>query len=294
MTIRLVARGVNATVDAAAGGRLASLVVGGRERLIDVPNPRADLPAISWGSFAMIPWVGRIHHGQLTWAGTTFELPRNLDGHAIHGAAFDQVWAVTAVDERSVELRLSLAATVRWPFAAELVQAIALTPDGIAFRAEVRAERAMPVAIGWHPWFRRDGDEPIEVTVPAEFVLETTEDIIPTGVLVPVKGPTDLRRAVDVMDRRLDHAFVGVTGPCRVGWPDLELSIEADPVGSVVVHTTPTAVCVEPQTAWPDAVRLAAAGADTGLVSLDAGGTFVATSRWVWMRTGVDSRAGQE
>ncbi|MEK6720194.1 MAG: hypothetical protein AABZ33_05920 [Chloroflexota bacterium] len=284
---------MSATVDPVAGGRLASLVVGGRERLIDVPNLRAELPAISWGSFAMIPWVGRIRHGQLTWAGTTFALPRNLGEHAIHGAAFDQTWAVTAVDERSVELRLSLAATARWPFAAELVQVIALTPDAIAFRAEVRAERAMPVAIGWHPWFRRHGDEPIEVTVPAEFVLETTDDIIPTGVLLPVDGPTDLRRAVDVMDRRLDHAFVAVTGPCRVAWPDLELSIDAEPVGSVVVHTTPTAVCVEPQTAWPDAVRLAAAGAATGLVALEAGDTFVATSRWTWRRAGVDGPAGE-
>ncbi len=281
-------------VDAAAGGRLASLVLGGRERLIDVPNLRADLPAISWGSFAMIPWVGRIRHGRLDWAGATFELPRNLGGHAIHGATFDQAWEVIAVDERSVELHLRLAGTERWPFAADLIQAIVLTPDAIAFRAEIRAETAMPVAIGWHPWFRRHGGEPIEVTVPAELVLETTDDIIPTGALVPVEGPTDLRRAVDVMDRRLDHAFVGVTGPCRVAWPDLELSIEADPVGSVVVHTTPTAVCVEPQTAWPDAVRMAAAGAETGLVSLEAGGTFVATSRWVWRRAGVDSRAGQE
>ena len=74
-----------------------------------------------------------------------------------------------------------------------------------------------------------------------------------------------------------------MAGPCRVVWSDLELVIEAEPLVSVLVHTTPTAVCVEPQTAWPDAIRLAATGARTGLVELAAGATFEATTRWSWL-----------
>jgi galactose mutarotase-like enzyme len=140
----------------------------------------------------------------------------------------------------------------------------------------------MPVAVGWHPWFRRWGDEPISVAVPAEAVLETTADLIPTGAITPVTELTDLREATDLRDRRLDHTYVGVEGACVVAWTDLELSIEASPLRSVVVHSTPTAVCVEPQTAWPDAIRLDAEGVDTGLVGLSAGESFVVQSRWSW------------
>ena len=282
MTVRLSSGTVTASVDAVRGGRLASLVIRGRERLIARPRVDADLPAISWGSFPMVPWVGRMRAGRLEWNGRTFDLARNLGGHAIHGTAFDRSWTVDASDERSVRMHCRIGDGDGWPFAADVSQVIELAPDEIRFRLEVRAEAAMPIAVGWHPWFGRVGDEPIVITVPSGQVLETTADLIPTGALVPVAGITDLRRAAAIGVRALDHAYVDVAGPSRLAWPDLELTIEADPLAAVVVHTTPTGVCIEPQTAWPDAVRLASQGIETGLVRLDPGATFSAASRWRW------------
>jgi aldose 1-epimerase len=283
VTIHLATAGAEVAVDPDAGGRLSSLVIAGRERLVTRPNPAAPLPSISWGSFPMIPWVGRMADGRLDWRRTSVRLQPNLGAHAIHGVVFELRWRVVARDERSVELACDLAEG-GWPFGGEARQVIRLAPDALELGISVRAARAMPVAVGWHPWFRRDPGEPVSVVVPADRVLETSDDLIPTGRTVAVRGPTDLRAPADIGDRWLDHAYVGVEGPCVVRWPDLELAIEAAPLGSVLVHATPTAICVEPQTAWPDAIRLSGAGAATGIVELEAGMTFEATSRWTWDR----------
>jgi len=282
LSIRLTSGHVTVTVDPAAGGRLASLVIAGRERLVTTPDPSAILPAITWGSFAMLPWVGRMRDGRLDWRGTSAQLPRDFGAHAIHGTAYDQPWEVRAIDESSVDLGFRLGPSVRWPFAAEARRRIGLRSDAVTLQIEVRAEEPMPVAAGWHPWFRREADEPIIVSVPAPTVLETSDDLIPTGALIPVGATTDLRGRHEIGDRRLDHAYVGVEGPCLLAWPDLELTIEARPIGSVVVYSPLGSVCLEPQSAWPDAIRLDGLGAPAGLVSLAAGETFSAETRWSW------------
>jgi galactose mutarotase-like enzyme len=42
-------------------------------------------------------------------------------------------------------------------------------------------------------------------------------------------------------------------------------------------------VCVEPATAWPDALRLSSAGVEgTGQVILEAGEELAATMTWNW------------
>ena len=284
MTVHLAVGETTAVVDPDQGGRLASLVVAGHQRLIDRADPGAQLPPVSWGSFPMIPWVGRMRRGELDIGGAIHRLPPNFGAHAIHGLAFHVPWEVATSTERLVELRRRLGDGDGWPVGAWLGQTIELSEDAISFRIEVTADAPMPIAVGWHPWFRRRLGSPIVVSVPADAVLETSDDMIPTGAIIPVAGPTDLRRPADLGDRALDHAYVGVSGPSRIAWPDLELTIEAAPLGSIVVHSTPRAVCVEPQTAWPDAHRLAAAHHATGLVTLTAGETFVATSRWSWRR----------
>jgi aldose 1-epimerase len=230
----------------------------------------------------MLPWAGRMRDGRLAWRGTTVELPRNFFGHAIHGTGFDRTWDVVAADERSVELALRLGPSPRWPFAGEARQVVRLASDAIECRIEIRAGDAMPAAAGWHPWFRRFDEEPVSVAVPGDATLETRPDLIPTGVRQPVDGPTDLRAGPVLGNRRLDHAFVDVAGPSVVRWIDLELAIEAEPLRCVVVYTPADAFCVEPQTAWPDAIRLAGEGLDTGLVALEPGQALLAEMRWSW------------
>ena len=231
----------------------------------------------------MAPWAGRIADGRLEWEGGTHRLRRNAGGHSLHGVVFDIPWLVTKRGEAGVELTAE--DLPGWPFGGVASQALELSPGRLEVRLEVVAgEQPMPAWIGWHPWFRRPSAGDMRVQVAAGKVLETREDLIPTGRLTDVEGPTDLRGGPALGDRRLDHAYANVESPARIMWPDLEFTMQLEPpVATVVVHTPERGVCVEPQTAWPDALRLEQEGNPmTGLHKLEAGESLRAETIWSW------------
>ena len=283
MIVRLSAGPDRAVVDPDAGGRLASLVAGGRQRLVDRVQHDAPFPAISWGSFLMAPWVGRIRNGRVDWRGASAELPGNDGRHAIHGACFDQPWQVDGADDAWVELSLAIDRR-RWPFGGIVRQRLSLGAGSLVCEARITATEPMPAALGWHPWFRRDPGEDLEVSVLADRRLELDEDMIPSGISLPVEGSLDLRDGPALGTRHLDDVFIDARGPAIIRWPDLELRLEfTAPIVSVVVFSPPGSVCVEPATAWPDALRLSAAGvAGTGQAMLEAGEELAAMMTWRW------------
>ena len=231
----------------------------------------------------MAPWVGRVRDGRLEWGGDSFKLNPNLGRHAIHGACFDRPWQVGRRTSRSVELSVAID-SARWPFGGTAHQRISLEAGSLTCAASIRADAPMPAALGWHPWFRRDPGADLALTVAADRRLELDQTLIPTGRSLPVEGSFDLRDGPLLGDRRLDYVYIDARGPAIVRWPDLELQVEfGAPVVSVVVFSPPGAVCVEPATAWPDAVRLSAEGLPgTGLVTLAAGQELAATMTWRW------------
>jgi galactose mutarotase-like enzyme len=141
----------------------------------------------------------------------------------------------------------------------------------------------MPAAMGWHPWFRRDGE--VRLRVAADGTL-ATQRMLPTGKVEPVVGRTDLRAGPRLGRRRLDHAYVDAASPAVLRWPDLELAIEFAPTPATVqVYTPPGAVCVEPQTAWPNALAAPAGAGDlVGLRTLEAGEVLRAQLVLRWHR----------
>jgi aldose 1-epimerase len=278
--IRLRAGDRLATVDATRGGRLASLIVAGRELL--VPAPDADDRGVDWGCFLMAPWPGRLADGRVPWQGGTVQLRRTREPHALHGVVYDRTWSVDRAEEDQVVLSCGFD-PVEWPFGGRVRQRIRLAADHLELHAVITAgPRAMPAALGWHPWFRRTDGEP-RLRVDADEVLET-RDMIPTGRRRDVAGRTDLRTGPRLGDRRLDHAYVDVRSPVVATWPDLELRFEfRPPVGVLVVYTPPGAVCIEPQTAWPNA--LGALTPESGVRALEPGETLQAVVRLRWRVT---------
>jgi aldose 1-epimerase len=277
--IILRAGGAIATVDPGRGGRLASIDIGGRELLIGPPD--ADDRSIGWGCYLMAPWPGRLAGGRVLFRAKAQQLRRNHGRNAIHGLIFDRPWAIVARSATEVELE-TLLGPPAWPFSGLVRQGTRLDPEGVTLTAEIVAEQSMPAALGWHPWFRRTGADPT-LRVQADRFLET-KAMIPTGELVAVAGRTDLRRGPRLGARRLDHAFVGARSPTMIEWPDLRLAIEHEPPLSVVtVFTPPHAICVEPQTAWPNALGLPEReGRAAGAVALEAGESLRATMRIAW------------
>jgi aldose 1-epimerase len=266
--LRLRAGDAELTVDPDRGGRLASLRVHGHELLLGPPGPSDR--SIRWGCFLMAPWAGRLADGRFRWRGREWRVAQDHGRHAIHGAVYGVPWAVDRQAAAAAELSVDLGPT-RWPFHARVRQRITLAPDHLELDAVMEADEPMPAAIGWHPWFRRGGDDP-GVHLDADHVL-VTAGMIPTGERLAVRGATDLRTGPRLGRRRLDHVYVDATSPARITWPDLALSVEFDDqIEAVVVHTPPSGFCVEPQTARPNAFSR----------DLAAGESFAVGLRWRW------------
>jgi aldose 1-epimerase len=273
--IELAAEGVTATIDAARGGRLASLRVGAEELLVGPWDDR-DV-SIRWGCYLMAPWAGRLADARLAWRGRTIQLERNHGRHAIHGLVTGAPWEVDRADSATAELSISLDRG-GWPFGGVVRQRFALGPGWLVMEAKVVAgEQAMPAALGWHPWFARRGDPSLRVD--ADHVLES-RGMIPTGRLVPVAGKLDLRAGPRLGRRRLDDPYVGVRPPVELTWPDdLTVRIRTEPwLSTVVVYSPSGAVCVEPQSAWPNLGE--------GTSTLEPGASLRASLALAWTRPG--------
>ncbi len=82
---------------------------------------------------------------------------------------------------------------------------------------------------------------------------------------------------------------MGASSPALLQIPGLELQLHFDPaIDIVVVYTSPGAVCIEPWSAWPDAIRMAAAGHPSGVRVLEPGESLRRWTRWEWS-TGMDN-----
>jgi aldose 1-epimerase len=263
--LRLAADGVDAIVDPAAGGRLASFVVDGRELLVT-----EGLGPIAWGSFPMVPYAGRVRNGWFRFGGRRWDLPMKLPPHAIHGTVLDRPWSV--VDDRTIETDLG----PDWPFAGRAVQRFELGAGRFTSRLELHAGEPMPASLGWHPWFRRRLSPAIggSSACPEPGALELDLDAgamfrrDPAGITTldlvsPTPGPWD-------------DCFTDLRRPPVLRWPGfLELTIESD-CPSWVVYTMPTdALCVEPQTGPPDALN-------TSPTVVEPGRPLVAEMVWTW------------
>jgi aldose 1-epimerase len=260
-------------IEDAVGGRLASLFAGGKERLID-----PDDDPFSWGVYPMVPWAGRVAGARIS--DPDVRLEANHGPHAIHGVTYDLAWDVDRSAGNAVELLCPLP-TTRWPLGGLAAQRITLSRGRLELEIQVQAgDHPMPVAVGWHPWFRRPARGDMSVFVDSGSVLELDDELIPTGAVTRVGRKADLRSGPKLGRRRLDDVYVDVSEPAVVRWPDLELTIELPHKAStVVVHTPAKGVCVEPQTAWPDPF---ARPDQSGVAHLPPRAIFSATTRWTW------------
>jgi aldose 1-epimerase len=254
--LELIAPGVSAVVDLAAGGRLASLVVDGRELL-----KTAGYGPIAWGSFPMAPFAGRVRDGILTFDGVEHRLPLGLPPHAIHGTVLERPW--TLIGETTIGTDLG----PDWPFRGRVVQRFELGADSLTCRLELHADEPMPASIGWHPYFLRrlegvDGELELDLDAGAMLVRDGA-GIATDQAIEPGPGPWD-------------DCFIDLRRPPVLRWPGfLELTIESDCPAWVVYTVPEDAVCVEPQTAPPDAVN-----ADPAIVL--PGRPLVAEMTWRW------------
>ena len=256
--LKLAAPGVEATIDLSVGGRLASLRLDGTELL-----RTEGYGPIQWGSYPMAPYAGRVRRGSFTFEGRSYHLPITMAPHAIHGTVLDRSWSVVGDATIATELGPD------WPFEGRAIQRFELAEEHLTFDLSVEADERMPASLGWHPWFLRRPPGtvgPVEVEFEAgEMYLRDDDGITTSERIQPPPGPWD-------------DCFTDVRRPPVLRWPGfLELTIESA-CRDWVVYTVPEdAVCVEPQTAPPNALNVQPA-------IVEPGTPLTASMTWRWRR----------
>lgn len=222
-----------------AGGRVAQIRFDGREWLV---GPDDGWPAtIAWGCYPMVPWAGRLRAGRFAFGGAAHTLPLNFGGHAIHGVGFSRPWQIDVLEADSAQLSLVLPQDGYWPFGGTATQTVHLEGDRLLLELAVQTgTQAMPVALGWHPWFRKPDRL---VFRPDEMYPRDADGIATLPRTPPTVGPWD-------------DCFVA-NNDIALQRGDQVLRLKADTDHWVVYDGAAHATCVEPQTGPPDAFTLA-------------------------------------
>lgn len=286
--VRLATSTASAVVDVEHGGMLVSIATAGRELLAQGQVEGQPIrPIPEHGSFLMAPWVAELYLGRLSFRGETYQLPTNVGRHAVHGLVMNGAWDVESRTGTGVTIVRELVDP--WPFGGQVRQEIRLDDKGVTQIASVEARaQAMPASVGWHPWFRCESPYRSRLRVEATGRLDVDDELIPTGRVLALTGAVDLRAAPVFGERQIDVAFVGAVSPVEFAQPGLELTISFDSaISVVVVYSRAGTVCIEPWSAWPDAVRMGGLGFPSGAVVLEPGERLERWTRWAWTPSGV-------
>ena len=229
-------------IDLEHGARIRSL----QWRNLEFALPKRDDP-MAWGWFGMVPWAGRINLGLIADSdGTEYLLPTNWDPpHAEHGYGFHSVWSESAPG--CAELAMPQ------PYAPAIArQTIELEGNSLIWSLDYLANGStLPAWVGFHPWFPRNigTDSEIELRFEAEKMLIRGDDYMPTGQYSAMS------------DGPWDDAFTGVKRSPIIRWGnEAQIEISSSAPWWVVYNQDPLAVCVEPQSAPPDAANLGIVG----------------------------------
>ena len=269
--VLLTAGDAEVTVLPADGCRVGSLRVGGTE-LLRTERDGAAQPGdvFGHGSFAMVPWAGRVDRGRWRNGQVSHELPIDMPPHAIHGTGVRAAWSPAAGPTAdSAAFYYDLAAP--WPYAGRVTQLFELTADSLRTTLSVEtAADSFPAQVGWHPWFRKQL-RPDGATARLDFAPAWQEergpDYLPTGRRIdPLPGPRD--DCFGLPD--------GVSA--TLVWEgELSLEITADVDWLVVYDEQHGAICVEPQSGPPN-------GLNTAPRLVTAIDPLEASTTWSWRR----------
>ena len=219
------------------GGRVATINHRGVDLLIGPDHSMATDPR-AWGCYPMVPWCGRIAYGRFNWKGQDIRLDLNTEAHAIHGTAFSSPWSVNGVSKNHVEMSCSITRH-GWPFEGVVKHSLSVEEGHVSMSLEVNAHEAMPVQVGWHPWFVK----PAHVGTTFTSMYVRADDHSTTALLV---RPTD---------PPWDDCFTG-GGVLPFTIDDVSVRVESSCAHWVIYDMPSHATCIEPQSGPPNGVNI--------------------------------------
>jgi aldose 1-epimerase len=250
----------------------------------------------------LFPFPGRIGAAKYHFNGRDYELePGDAFGNAIHGFVFNRPWRV--VEQAAARVVGEFQASIddpsileRWPADFRIrvsyeVRERELISD---IRYENTGDGPLPCGFATHAYFRLPLTEggalsDTVVTAPVHKFWEL-DRMIPTGKVQAVPAEKQLAAGLRLADHQFDTAFTAMSadddGVLRTKIADpatgrtLTQTFDTS-FTQCVVYTPPhrEAICLEPYTCVPDAIRLMAEGHETGLQILKPGDSRQTTIR---------------
>jgi len=250
----------------------------------------------------LFPFPGRIGAATFTFNGRDYKLdPGDAYGNAIHGFVLNRPWRV--VEQTASRVVGEFQASVddakileHWP--ADFRIRVSYEVRGRELLSDVHYENAddgpLPCGFATHAYFRlplSEGSDTSDtvVTAPVHKLWEL-DRMNPTGQIESVPAEKQLATGLRLGDHQFDTVFTALQ-PDADGLLRTKL---ADPASGrtltqtfdtsftqCVVYTPPhrEAICLEPYTCVPDAIRLSAEGHKTGLQILKPGESRQTTIR---------------
>jgi aldose 1-epimerase len=274
---------------------------GAREMFWSEPGyDTGDKRPSSSGNPLLFPFPGRISGAVYTFAGREYRLePSDAFGNAIHGFVFCRPWRV--IEQNGNRVVGEFQASVddpkildHWP--ADFLIRASYEVRGRELVSDIYYENTgtgpLPCGFGTHAYFRLPLAEAGHVadtifTAPVDEYWEMVR-MIPTGQRSKVRPDQSLSNGLRLVEHQFDTVFTGIRadgdGKCRtiVHDPASKRTLTQtfdDRFTQCVVYTPGhrQAICLEPYTCVPDAIRLASEGHETGLQILQPGESFAAT-----------------
>lgn len=161
------------------GALVSSLKIAGRELLWMPPDFSEESSSWPGGGLPLcFPFAGRVWHNGVLYQ---YDLNGKLHHMPLHGFSFASKWSVSqqSADTLILSLQDNDASRVLYPFSFHTQLTLKLTETGL--RTDIRVthnnssskNEDMPIAIGWHPYFRvqAPSDETLEVPADSYYVV---------------------------------------------------------------------------------------------------------------------------
>lgn len=253
------------------GGRAVSWQVQGQEVLANVgAHP------VQNGMYPMVPWAGRLRDNRVT-AQTAarnglsqaadFDPPINFMEWAIHGTVLDREvdsWELSDSEFRASQVIKGTPWEGKVNFTWRIADLTLIT------EIEVSTSEAMPAVVGWHPYFLKDlwGGAARWDAPGAQ--IATRVGAFADGTLRDWSSGSSL----------VDDAFFVPNRETTVEWgSQAQLRVRNSHPWFVVFDELDDAICIEPQTAPPNALETPI-GAPAPIAR--AGEPVSMSTEWVW------------
>lgn len=271
----------------AAAPESGGALTGARYRGVDVLRPAAAAALrsgdpLGMASFPLLPFSNRIRDGRFSFQGAEVSLPASAQHppHALHGYGWTWPWYPEVASATESLMVLEYPGD-DWPWRFRAEQRIRISETALSLSLSVRndASTAMPLGLGFHPYFPRTAGCRLQAPVDGRWLSDAAR--LPVSH-EPVTGEMTLQRPTVLNGLDLDHCFTGWAGDAVIAWPERALSVRlrASKLLRFLVLWTPRGsdfFCVEPVSHMIDAFNWRHTAHDTGTVVLAPGQSADAT-----------------